>query len=46
MVDESWMSIVDTFQAFTETDIRQLLNMSSNAICSVDPMPTWLVKEF
>ena len=38
------MSMVDTFEPFTETDIRQLLKMSCNAFCAVDPMPTWLVK--
>ena len=34
-----------TFEPFTETDIRQLLKKSSIVFCSVDPMPTWLVKD-
>ena len=42
---ESCMSMMDTFQPFTETDIRQLLKKSSNAFCAVDLMPTWLVRE-
>ena len=37
--------MMDTFEPFTETDIRQLLNKSSNAFCALDPMPTWLVKD-
>ena len=37
---------MDTFEPFTETDIRQLLKRSSNAICAVGPMPTWLVKDY
>ena len=36
---------METFEPFTETDIRQLLKRSSNAFCAVDPMPTWLVKD-
>ena len=41
------MLITDTctFESFTETDIRQLLNGSSNALCAVEPMPTWLLKK-
>jgi len=35
-----------TYEPFTETDIRQLLKRSSNAFCAVDPMPTWLVKDY
>jgi len=38
------MSMMDTFGPFTVTDIRQLLKRSSNAVCAVDPMPTWLLK--
>ena len=45
LVEESWMSMRDTFKSLTETDIRQLLKRSSNAFCAVDPMPTWLVKD-
>ena len=45
MVEESCISVKDTFEPFTETDIRQLLKRSSNAFCAVDPMPTWLVKD-
>ena len=37
---------MDTFEPFTETDIRQLLNRSSNAFCAVDPVPTQLVKDY
>jgi len=33
------------FEPFTVTYIRQLLNMSSNAFCAVDPMPTSVVKD-
>ena len=40
------MSMMDTFEAFTETDIRQLLKKLSNAFCAVDPMPKWLVKDY
>ena len=28
--------MMDTFEPFTETDIRQLLKRSSNAFCAVD----------
>ena len=35
--------MMDTFEPFTENDIRQLVKKSSNAFCAVDPMPTWLV---
>jgi len=45
LVEESCISVMDTFEPFTETDIRQLLKKSSNAFCAVDPMPTWLVKD-
>ena len=45
LVEESCISMMDTFEPFTETDIRQLLKKSSNAFCAVDPMPTWLVKD-
>ena len=38
--------MLDTFKPFTETDIRQLLNRSSNAFCVVDPMLTWPVKDY
>ena len=38
------MSMMDTFEPFTETDIRQLLKSSSNAFCAVDPMSIWFVK--
>jgi len=46
LVEESCMSTMDTFELFTETDIRQLLKRSSSAFCAVDPMPTQLVKDF
>ena len=32
--------------AFTETDIPQLLKRPSNPYCAVDPMPTWLMKDY
>jgi len=37
--------MMDTFEPFAETDIRQLLKNSSNAFCAVAPMPIWLVKD-
>ena len=44
LVEESCIAMMDTFEPFTETDIRQLLKKSSNAFCAVAPRPTWLVK--
>ena len=44
LVEESCMSMKDTFEPFTETDITQLVKRPTNAFCAVDPMPTWLVK--
>ena len=32
------MSMMDTFELFTEIDIRQSLKRSSNAFCAADPM--------
>ena len=46
MTEESCMPMIDTFNPFTETDIRQLLKRSSNVFCAIDPMPIWLVKEY
>jgi len=40
LVEESCISMMDTFEPFTETDIRQLLKRSSNVFCAVDPMST------
>jgi len=37
LVEESCISMMDTFEPFTETDIRKLLK-SSNAFCAVDPI--------
>jgi len=45
LVEESCISVMDTFEPFTETDIRHLLKKSSIAFCAVDRMPTWLVKD-
>ena len=45
LVEESCIPLVDTFEPFTETDIRRFLNRSYNAFWAVDPMPTWLLKE-
>jgi len=45
LVEQSCISVIDIFDPFTETDIRQLLERSSNAFCIVDPMPTWLMIE-
>ena len=45
LVEESCISMMDTFEPFTETVIKQFLERSSNPSCKVDPMPTWLVKE-
>jgi len=39
------MSMMGTFESFTETDIRQLLIRPSSAIRSVDPKPTWFEKD-
>ena len=39
------MSMMDTFEPFTETDMRQLLKRSFNGFCAVDPMLTCLVKD-
>jgi len=46
LVEESGMSMVDTFESFTKNDIRWLLKMSSNAFCVVEPMPIRPVKEY
>ena len=45
LVEESCISKMDTFELFTETDIRRLLKRSPNAFCAVDTMLTWLVKD-
>jgi len=45
LVEESCMSMMDTFEPFTENYIKQLLKRSSNAFCAVDPMPTWFVND-
>ena len=37
--------MMDTFEPFTETNIRHLLKRSSTAFNAVDPIPTWLVKD-
>ena len=44
LVEESCISMVDTFEPFTETDIIHLLKWSSNVFYVVDPMPRWLAK--
>ena len=44
LVEESCISMMDTFEPFKETDIRQLLKKSSNDFCAIYPMATWLVK--
>jgi len=46
LVEESCMSMMDTFDPFTEIDIGQLLKRSSNAFCAIDPMPTWRMKDY
>ena len=43
LVEESCMSMMDTFEPFTEAGIRQLLKKSSKVFCAVDPMPTWFL---
>jgi len=43
--EDSCISMMDTFEPFTKTDIRQLLNKSSNVFFAVDLMLTWLVKD-
>ena len=45
LVEEDYMFIMDTFDPFTETDIRLLLKRSSNDFCAFVPMPTWFVKD-
>ena len=45
LVEESWISMMDTFEPFRENDIRQLLKRSSNNFFAVDPMATSLVKD-
>ena len=45
LVEGLCISMMETFEPFTETDIRQLLKMSSNAFCAADSMPTCLVKD-
>ena len=42
---ELCMSMMDTFEPFTEADIWQLLKKSSNSFCAVDSLPMWLVKD-
>ena len=42
---ESCISMIYIFDPFTETDIRQLLERSSNAFFIGDHMPTWLMIE-
>jgi len=46
LVEESCISMMDTFEPFTETNTRQLLKRSSNAFCAVNAMPKWLVKDY
>ena len=38
LVEESYMSVMDIFDPFTETNIRQLLKWSSNVFFAVDPI--------
>jgi len=45
LVEESCMSMMDTIEPFTGTDIRQLLKRSSNDLCAAYPMPTWLMED-
>ena len=40
LVEEFCMSMMDTIEAFTETDMIQLLERSFNVFYAVDPMPT------
>jgi len=37
--------MMDTFEPFTKTDIRQLLKRSSNAFGAFNLMLTWLMKD-
>jgi len=46
LVEESSIATIDTFEPFTETDIRKLLKMSSKAFSPVDLLSTWLVKYY
>ena len=45
LIEESNISIMETFEPFTQTDIRHSLKRSSNVFCAVDPILTWLEKE-
>jgi len=37
--------MMDTIELFIKSDITHLLKMSSNGLCAVAAMPTWLVKD-
>ena len=45
LVDEYCMPMMNTFEPFTETDIRQLLKRLSNALYAVAAMHTLFMKE-
>ena len=45
LVEESCMSMVDTFEHLEETDVKQLMKRLSNAYCAAVLLPTLLVKE-
>ena len=38
--------MMDRFEPFTETDTRQLLKRFCNILYAVDPMLTWVVKDY
>ena len=42
LVEESCMSMMDPFELLTETDMRQLLKRSSNAIYAIGPISSGL----
>jgi len=46
LLEEACMSIMNTFEHLTETDFGHLLKRSSNDLCIVNPMPTWLGKDY
>ena len=39
-------SIFDSFSEITADDVRRLIGQAKNKTCNLDPVPTWIVKEF
>ena len=36
---------METFEPLSDSDTKHLLMRSSNTLCELDPIPTWLVKK-